>query len=496
MLRSSSTAEALLIGGNSASPLGRCCRSSLLWLTAVLLLAQLYLLLWLGRQQHSADSLQQQPNRDSRTATATASSIVASEPQPPPLPGLNTRTQNEHDQPAKLALPTTVPLAASVSLVRSLRSTRINHVLLYNGRWLEAIAAAKAGGPAGELFLYATAEKALLRLQTQRPDLSLVLHKANNRAELDDTLATLLASAQSSADTSSPHRLIGVYTQTYDLISDGKPFEHAAISPCTYRWLDFWGTPAEQNHIHHHLHQFLTPYDNGYNGLLGLIVQPPAANSHAATDVYAPRICLWGKEAKYFRKDRLDALQYVLEHLPAHLTAPTAHATIGGGAQWPHWLHNAGVQRGSDEYHAFLDRCTLLVGTGDPILGPTVFQAAAHGVHYINYEYSSVQTYWMNGRMRVHSQHDEAVALLPKDRVTTVNWEGHDGAAQLTKAVAGALEREEKRWKQWKADGARGAWRQGFIHPTHELNNVTERLARNLFDATICPWHADEWKNM
>ena len=483
MLRTSSAAESLLIGSYPASPLGRCCRSSLLWLTAVLLLAQLYLLLWVGRQQHNngADSYQPQPNSDALLAAATAAYAR--------LPGPNDPTRPQESVLAP-------PLSSSggtVTLIPSLHSGRRNHVLLYNMRWLEAIAEAKAGGPAGELFLYATAEKALQHLQANRPDLRIEIHKANNQAELDSTLDTLLASTQATDGNESPHRLIGVYTQTYDLIRDSKPFVHAAIDPCTYRWLDFWGTPSEQNHIQHHLHQFLTPYDNGYNGLLGLIVQPPAEVAASTGESYSPRICLWGKEVKYFPRDRLNTVQHVLDHLPSHITAPTVHATIGGSIDAPAWLHNDGVQRSSEEYHSFLSRCTLLIGTGDPILGPTVFQAAAHGVHYINYAYSAPKSFWMNGRMRVKSQHDEAAALLPADRVTTVNWEGADGRTRLTEAVASVLEREEKRWKQWKADGAKGPWRRGFIHPTHELDNVTERLARNLFDASICPWHADEW---
>ena len=489
MLRSSSAAESLLIGGSAASPLGRCCRSSLLWLTALLLLAQLYLLLWVGRQQYSVESYQ------SDTNTHIVADIQSLPTQPPLTHALNTAAAPSHATTTTATSPAVSPAALSaVSLVPSLHSTRHNHVLFYNMRWQEAIAEAKAGGPAGELFLYATAEKALLHLQANRPDLNIIVHKANNQAELDSTLATLLATTQSTGSSDSPHRLIGVYTQTYDLIRDSKPFVHPAIDPCTYRWLDFWGTPDEQNHIHHHMHQFLTPYDNQYNGLLGLIVQPPPTADSAATDVYSPRICLWGKEAKYFPRDRLNTLQHVLDHLPSHITAPTVHATIGGNMDVPAWLHNEGVQRSSEEYHNFLSRCTLLIGTGDPILGPTVFQAAAHGVHYVNYAYSSVKSFWMNGRMRVKSQHDEAVALLPPDRITTVNWEGQEGATRLTEAVATVLEREERRWKQWKAEGAKGQWRQGFIHPTHQLDNVTERLARNLFDPNICSWHADEWK--
>ena len=488
MLRSSTAAEALLVGGNSASPLGRCCRSSLLWLTAVLLLVQLYLLVWVGLQQHSAEQQQQQLSHSqplTHTSLPSQHSSPASSSQnvlPPPTSVPSSRK------------PSPASASSAVSLVPSLRSSRHNHVLLYNMRWQEAIAAAKAGGPAGELFLYATVEKALQHLQANRADLNLIIHKANNEAELSSTLSALLATVQSSASSGSPHRLIGLYTQTYDLIRDNRPFEHAAINPCTYRWLDFWGTPDEQNHIHHHLHQFLTPYDNGYNGLLGLIVQPPPSVEPAAAETYKPRICLWGKEPKYFPRDRLNTLQYVVDHLPAHITAPTVHATIGGQVDAPAWLHNDGVQRSSDEYHLFLSRCTLLLGTGDPILGPTVFQAAAHGVHYINYAYNAPKSFWMNGRMRVKTQHDDAVALLPPDRVTTVSWEGQEGPARVTRAVADVLEREEKRWQQWKADGAKGQWRQGFIHPTHQLDNVTERIARNLFDPSICPWHADEWK--
>ena len=477
------------------SPLGRCCRSSLLWLTAVLLLAQLYLLLWLGRQQYNTESYQPQVDGSGHT-TADRESTPSRSPLLLPPATVAPSPAGRSPPASRSPPPPASVVSPAVSLASSLHSTRHNHVLLYNMRWLEAIAEAKAGGPAGELFLFATAEKALLHLQANRADLHLIVHKARNQTDLDSTLAGLLAITKSSASSESPHRLIGVYTQTYDLIRDGKPFEHPAIDPCTYRWLDFWGTPHEQNHIHHHLHQFLTPYDNGYNGLLGLIVQPPPHIDSVTADSYSPRICLWGKEGKYFPHDRLDKLHHVINHLPSHLTPPTVHATIGGGFDAPAWLHNGGVQRSSDDYHRFLSRCTLLLGTGDPILGPTVFQAAAHGVHYVNFAYRDVKTYWMNGRMRVKSQHDEAVALLPADRITSVHWEGHDGASRLTEAVVGVLEREEERWRAWKANGAKGEWRRGFIHPTHQLDNVTERLARNLFDPDICSWHADEWNTM
>ena len=314
------------------------------------------------------------------------------------------------------------------------------------------------------------------------------------------TLATLLATTQSTASTDSPHRLIGVYTQTYDLIRDSKPFVHAAIDPCTYRWLDFWGTPEEQNHIHHNLQQFITPYDNGYNGLLGLIVQPPTTTTQPQPPrtYYSPRICLWGKEVKYFPRDRLDALQYVLDHLPVtHHCKPTVHATIGGNMQRLPCLvaqrGRAAQQRGVSPLPRPLHSADR---DGRPHPRPDSIPSGRtrRALHQLRVQRQS-KTFWMNGRMRVKSQHDEAVTLLPPDRVTTVNWEGKNGAARLTEAVAKVC------WRQRRRDGSSGRWTgrrvrggKGFIHPTHQLDNVTERLARNLFDPKICPWHADEWE--
>jgi len=149
-------------------------------------------------------------------------------------------------------------------------------------------------------------------------------------------------------------------------------------------------------------------------------------------------------------------------------------------------------QSSSSSFHSYLDSCTLLIGMGDPILGPTVFQAAAHGAVYVNYAYSSPKKFWMNGRMLVRTQHDEAVRLMEayrqEERVRTVQWEGPGGVERLTEAVGEELSRAEKKWQKWKEEGGEGQWKEGFIAPVHLLANVSERVRENLFDADICTW--------
>ena len=57
----------------------------------------------------------------------------------------------------------------------------------------------------------------------------------------------------------------------------------------------------------------------------------------------------------------------------------------------PSFVDNHGVQSSSGSFHSYLSSCTLLLGMGDPILGPTVFQAMAAGVVYVNYQYVATQ---------------------------------------------------------------------------------------------------------
>ena len=417
-------------------------RSTLWWLGALIILSQL----WYWKIVHDAQQSPQpladeraaqeiNPRRipDDREALSSRAAAPAIAPQlvvPPAVAEVITLPTAAVATTAEVFLP---PLPPARSLLPDARYE--NHVFVYQQRWREAVQDARNGGPAGELFLYETALRALLFLQQQQPNLRLRVHKLHNRTELERALDDVqrLAAAASESPSTLPHRVLGVYTQTFDLVAEGGAvFSHALIRPCAYRWLDFWGTPEEQNGIKQHLRQFLTPYDFGYNAHLGFVVEPPPLPGPDLDDaVYAPRLCLWGKAAKYFPPDRFTSLQYALDHLPSTLTKPTVHAAIAQPVSPPAWVVNHGVQASPPAFHAYLSSCTVLVGMGDPILGPTVFQAIAHGAVYLNYAYSAAKRFWMNGRMQLRSQHDEAEKMMraqgKQQWVRTVQWEGRGG---------------------------------------------------------------------
>ena len=473
----------------SGSCASRCSRYALYWLGALIIFSQLLYWRLLTDARHPLSTLLNSP----------ASSALSDDltPSPAASPSASTRPSSP------LSSPTAASPFHSPSEPHPAESPFENHVFVYQKRWREAIAEAKAGGPAGELFLFDTAERALRHLQLTQPHLRLHVHKLQNRTELETALAEVqrLRTSALSSPSERPHRLLGLYTQTFDLIEEGGGvYAHAAIDPCVYRWLDFWGTPPEQNGIRHHLRQFLTPYDYSYNMHLGFIVDPPPPPSTPAAEAaYEPRICLWGKVAKYFPADRFAALSHVLDHLPPSITRPTVHATIAPPVPAaPAWLVNHGVQSSSAAFHAYLDACTLLVGMGDPVLGPTVFQAIAHGVVYVNYRYSQPKKFWMNGRMMHSSQHDESVRMMAaagqSHWVRSAMWEGQGGAEVLTQAVAEELGTAEERWKEWKKGGEKGHWKEGFTLPVHALDSVSERVRDNLFDPDICPWLAHDVK--
>ena len=147
--------------------------------------------------------------------------------------------------------------------------------------------------------------------------------------------------------------------------------ENAARRPRTKRFFCCLGLPSVRQYL-----TWIPPeVPDPVNTFLGFAQMPPPAAPRATG---APReALLWGKEVSYFKAPGVASYLKLLASRGYRLTATTS-----GGAGVPGVNYVGSVSR--EAYQALLDKSTIFVGLGDPLIGPSPIEAIAHGCVYLN----------------------------------------------------------------------------------------------------------------
>ena len=162
-------------------------------------------------------------------------------------------------------------------------------------------------------------------------------------------------------------------------------------------FVDFWGTPSKQVPEGVDEAHFLTPYPYAtQNTFLGFRVLGIGVG--AAPVVKGPLVVLWGKEPRYMRRPWLGGL--VAKFPNVRWVSTTDYAPIRN-------VRAAGTLPPL-ELSALLSEAAVVVGTGDPVLGPMGLEAVAHGCVLLQRRFPGNRTEWNNPRLPWQTQHDFA----------------------------------------------------------------------------------------
>ena len=232
---------------------------------------------------------------------------------------------------------------------------------------------------------------------------------------------------------------------------------------CRLRLIDYWGTPPPQNWWSLHMHQFLVPFENGYNYRLGFFVAEdgaPAAAREGATR--KAQGIVWGKEQKYFRRHAAALRALASSGIRLVATVDAQRMLPGGGDATMRDLFRDSIDNvghlSQEGWHALLHESAFVLGLGDPVIGPTPVEALAAGCAYLNPVYPAPRQLGQNARVKLRTQHDPLAAVGPP-AVLDVQLRGGSAAtswmfdeADLVAKAAGAV-------KEWQsAPRAPKAW--------------------------------------
>lgn len=335
-------------------------------------------------------------------------------------------------------------------------------IIVYKEGWDDTIRrVTTVGAPAGELVVFNTALNALQYLQKTVTNATLIVERIQNP---NDMISALRKYGQ---------RITAILT---DFIDRFPPTikEHFQTHKCLYRVMDYWGTPAAQNHPQLHLAQYLTPYayadGNTYMGLITkedkIVIGYPEI----------PRVCIWGKVRHYFNRVVLDKMKLLLDGSPIKFEL---HGTIAERDEWaerfnsylepiPDYIINHGVQPGN-AYSEYLANCSILLAIGEPYIGPTVHDAIAHGATYIDFEYTPVKILAeYNPHLILNSQHEIAYKLFGEPYIYVVNW---NDMTKVIETVNNVL---------------KSGRRVPFVHEEHRISQVARRVYGNVIGRNFC----------
>ena len=241
--------------------------------------------------------------------------------------------------------------------------------------------------------------------------------------------------------------------------------------------LEYWGTPAAQNHPGLDLRQYLIPYDyNSYNSFLGIYTVDSAALP-CVRRVEPARVCLHGKVKHLYTAHVLQALSSLPSQVGAvpfelHATisgvdvvGEREHKPIAGPASFER-IHNYGVQGSREAWSDFLSACSVMLGVGQPYAAPTVLDAIAHGAVYVDYVYAQpIRFTGINPDITLHSQHSIAAQSFDRQYLIPVNWSSGTMLADTVRSVL--LEQR----------------RIPYVHPKYTLEAIAERLFGIIFNS-------------
>ena len=344
-------------------------------------------------------------------------------PPPPPPP-----------QRALRAAATSIPPAATVSIPPAAAAAsrrRRREVVVYR----RPNVAHKTGGPAGEEVLF----RSLITGLRNCDDVELTV--SEDASAIAGILRTLGA------------RLHMLFIDQYAL-DDVLPMRRSdmplwrATIACRLRLLDYWGTPAKQNWWSLHMHQFLVPFENGYNFRLGFYVAPlPPPRTERK-----PQGVIWGKEQKYF-VPHIDALRKLSETVQLVATVDASRMLSGGGDSHMRDLFASSIRNvghlSQEGWRNLLQESAFVLGLGDPVIGPTPIEGLAAGCAYLNPVYPSPRQLGQNADVRLRTQHDPLADVGPpavldvrlNGRGNSWSFDPPDLVAKATQAVRDRLAR-------------------------------------------------------
>ncbi|KNC52336.1 uncharacterized protein AMSG_08305 [Thecamonas trahens ATCC 50062] len=304
-------------------------------------------------------------------------------------------------------------------------------VLVYKHEYENSLIKAEEGGPMGELALF---HSLLDALHTSDLVADGGVFLASSPASLD---AVLVDTPFDAFDV--------IFTDQYSFaVLESAGLFHLDLDRCRYRFVDFWGTPPNQNSVCFHLRQYLTPYANEWNAPMfydatvsGARTTDSAAKLVSQEDIdreladLPPRFALiYGKDAKYFATAR-NAIASVARKIPLVSTARNARGRLPPG------VITLGVVS-KPAWRALLARASFVLGMGHPVIGPTVFDAWSVGTPFINPTFAKPFQLADNTRWALASQHPPAVDLAPPGYIHTLDI---NNAATLANAVDTILAR-------------------------------------------------------
>ena len=163
---------------------------------------------------------------------------------------------------------------------------------------------------------------------------------------------------------------------------------------------DFFGTSPAHADSRIGAARYATMYPQKDNLFLGYAVDATSVATQRLGD--GTHCILWGKAAHYFKPEVLAMLRQIKApgnglltfHFQASIPQPLS-------AQTGVTFSRAGVLP-KDEWHKFLSTCHCVIGLGDPLVGPTAFEAMGHGALYVNPRFAKERD--INGAMYT-SQH-------------------------------------------------------------------------------------------
>lgn len=208
--------------------------------------------------------------------------------------------------------------------------------------------------------------------------------------------------------------------------------------------IDYWGTPQAQARRGTVEKQYLVPHPNGFNTFLGYRVQDDSFRANP------PRlkeriVLIWGKERKYFTSEVKQMLRAVIAENGDNLTAIyTTIRTMGSKGRkgsededlgYPTKVRHLGLLS-AQEYGDLLSRAAIVMGLGDPVLGPTAMDALEHGCALVQLKFPHPKIIRsVNPRLPWRTQHDAAEDLLGSPWVSSTTFDRYPDAVKAALAL-------------------------------------------------------------
>ena len=192
--------------------------------------------------------------------------------------------------------------------------------------------------------------------------------------------------------------------------------------------VDFWGTPAQQVSPGTTSSQYLTPYPyNVGNTFIGFRAQSANAKRRPTKK---PIVLVAGKEAKYFTKPVREMLAAVAHLKGVRQVVTTIQDFTSLGGPLADGIENFGLLNPT-AYELLLSQAAVVLGVGDPVLGPNVLDALEHGCVVIQIRYNKARVdSWVNPRIPWVTQHDYAHNAVGEPWVVSTSLKDYPQAVQ------------------------------------------------------------------